>query len=82
MKLLLRCAAKQKQPGLFEPLGEVFKGFGELLGSVVPAKGPAAKKGISDFAKSEERKRAEGEAKIWLYQHYKIFKKFHRCMHW
>lgn len=68
-----------RREGLFEPLLNVFKGFGELGGLVTPfKKKPGAKK--EDI--SEEEKTATEDAKKVLFTHYKNFKSGNGMYKW
>ncbi|MBW2972867.1 hypothetical protein KY346_00565 [Candidatus Woesearchaeota archaeon] len=74
-------------PSVFEPFAAIGKGFKEMFGSFVPltfrkefkAKKPT-KAEIAKWAK--EQKSAAKEAKVMLFQNYKVFKKAHGIVTW
>jgi hypothetical protein len=72
---------KPKKPTIFEPFGEVAKGFGELFGSFKPSKSKRPVK-KDEFRAEQEKKAAIGVARGAMWNTYKNFKKAHRMITW
>lgn len=75
---------KKKGPsmveGIFEPFEGIFKGFGEIFGSLAPEKKVAGKK-LSEW-EAEQEEAAAGAVNAHVYTLYDVFKKAHSMMSW
>ncbi|MFH1848935.1 MAG: hypothetical protein ABH879_01990, partial [archaeon] len=73
-----KATAKPKRPGSLDPFISVFRGLGEVLGSLAPDRADKVEK----HTISKERKTAEDQAKRLAWYLYKDFKKAHKMYTW
>ncbi|MBI4141560.1 hypothetical protein HY484_01390 [Candidatus Woesearchaeota archaeon] len=80
--LHIKAHEKPKQPSIFQPFFDIGEGFRDMATIFKPAKG-AKKPAKADLMRLEgEKKKAEGEARSILWQHYKNFKKANAMITW
>ncbi len=77
---LKKDAKKYSGPGMWDPFSAVVKGFGDAFSFVTPKK--QKKKGLSDYQKDVEKKKAKSEVKERMWTTYKNYKKAHRMIAW
>lgn len=69
--------------GIFEPFVNIFKGFGEVFGGLVPEKKfSAGGKKLTQFELEQEKNAAKGIVTANVYTLYDVFKKAHGMLSW
>lgn len=81
--LHIKSHEKPKQPSMLQPFFDVGEGFRDMAKMFIPTKGAKKAPTAADLTRLDgEKKKAAGEARFILWQHYKNFKKANAMITW